>query len=203
MKNIMQNRTILILMIGILLLALPLSAQLKREGLIFSEVYLNEEEPGENWVEIYNPTLEPLILEAFRTYNVETINVLPEEINNKGGLEIAPGECVIICTDRNKLKYNGTARILQINTMGAIGDGGFLAIRTKSMGEDGVDIFRFGDPEKTSRLKEEVGDFVVPFSTENESYSRINIGASEELSTYGFEKTEPSPGIQTHEGGLK
>jgi len=42
------------------------SAQEKVMGLIFSEVYLDENQPSKSWVEVYNPTDKPLILATFR-----------------------------------------------------------------------------------------------------------------------------------------
>ncbi|MGD8782693.1 MAG: porin family protein [Ignavibacteria bacterium] len=114
MTNIKRNKAILSLVILLLTTALPLSAQLKREGLIFSEVYLNENKPGKSWVEIYNPTNMTLTLEKFRTSNVLTTNILPEEIKDKGGIEVVPGATVVLCADKNKLNCNSNTQIIQI-----------------------------------------------------------------------------------------
>jgi len=194
MFNILKKRTLLFITTGVMLIVLPLSAQLKREGLIFSEVYLNENGPDKSWIEIYNPTDKPLVLEKFRFYNIMTTNILPEEIRKKGGIELVPGETLILCADKTKLNFSNNVKIVQIEVISAFGKGGFFSINTKGMEENGVDIFRYGDPEKTSELSNQISNFVVPFSTDDKSYSRVN-------DQYKFTKSEPSPGVHVGKGG--
>jgi len=97
MINKLKSRVFLLIMV--LFSTIPLNAQLKRDGLIFSEVYLNDIELDKSWLEIYNPTTEPLVLERFRFYHVMTTNILPQEIQENGGIELLPGECIVLCAN--------------------------------------------------------------------------------------------------------
>ncbi len=196
MNNIMKYRTFLLIFIAVACIAVPLSAQLKRESLIFSEVYLNGNESDKSWLEIYNPTTRPLILEKFTFYWVLTPNVLPQEIREQGGIEISPGECVVLCANQSKFGFHMETRtkLVQVSSIIHFRKGGFFALGTKGLGEDGEDIFRYGDPEVTSRFKSQVGDFVVPFSKEAKSYTRIRSETHGQQFLPNFTQTEPSPG---------
>jgi hypothetical protein len=183
-------------------MATPLSAQLKRTGLIFSEVYLNGNEPDKSWLEIFNPTTEPLILEKFRFYHVMTTNILPQEIQEKGGIQIAPGECIILCANKSKFDFplEAKSKLIQVSTMTHFGKGGFFSLATKELGENGEDIFRYGDPEMTSKLKNRIGDFVVQFSKDTQSFTRIKYETAEERFLPNFIRTRPSPGCYMEKG---
>ncbi|MCJ7812215.1 lamin tail domain-containing protein, partial [bacterium] len=50
----------------VLLLTHPLSSQEKVNNLIFSEIHLDANQPGNNWIEVYNPTDKPILFEGFR-----------------------------------------------------------------------------------------------------------------------------------------
>ncbi len=187
-----------LILIGIctMILAVPLSAQLKYGRLIFSEVYLNANEPAKSWLEIYNPTTESLILESFRFYSIKTKNILPEEIQKKGGIEITSGECLILCANKAifDLSVMENLNLVQVSAMTHFGKGGFFSLKTKNMGEEGEDIFRYGNPEETSKLKKQLGNFVVPFSKGNISYTRVKNNKPGEKFMTNFTQTEPSPG---------
>ena len=43
-------------------------AQGNVEGLVINEVYFNSNDSSENWIEIHNPTKEPLMLSVFVQY---------------------------------------------------------------------------------------------------------------------------------------
>jgi len=202
MINKMKNRIFLLILIAVTCMTMPLSAQLKRDGLIFSEVYLNENEPDKSWLEIYNPTTVPLILEKFRFYWVLTPNVLPQEIQEQGGIEISPGECIVLCANESNFDFQIEAKSkpIQVSAMTHFGKGGFFSLGTKGLGEDGEDIFRYGDPEITAKLKSQLGDFVVPFSRDAKSYTRIKSEIPEERFQPNFTQTEPSPGHYMEKG---
>jgi len=202
MLNKSNNRTFLfVVMCIVILMTHSLSAQLKREGLIFSEVYLNRNEPAKSWIEIYNPTNTKLTLEKFRSSNVLTTNILPQEINDKGGIEITPGESIILCADKTKFNFSSNAKIKQVSDMSCFGKGGFFSMKTKEMGEEGADIFRYGNPEATLSLGDRLGNFVVPFSTDSISYSRMIGNIPGERFQTNFIKTEPTPGSYNSKGG--
>ena len=185
-----KNKTILSMVIVVILTYIPLSAQLK-EGLIFSEVYLNRNEPDKSWIEIYNPTSIKLSLEKFRSSNVLTTNILPQEIN----------ESIILCPDKTKFNLKSSAKINQVSEMSNFGKGGFFSLKTKEMGEEGADIFRYGNPEVTLNLETQLGNFVVPFSTDSKSYSRMSGNIPGESFQPRFIKTEPTPGSYNNKGG--
>jgi len=175
---------------------IPLFSQIKREGLIFSEVYLNKNNPNKSWLEIYNPTTIPLVLESIRFYHIKTTNILPEEIQKEGGIEISPGECLILCVNESDFDFqvSKNSKIIQVKAIRHFGKGGFFSLRTKGMGEEGIDIFRYGSPEETSGLKDQLGSFVVPFSDNDKSYTRIKSEMPGERFLPNFIPTEPSPG---------
>lgn len=196
MINKVKSRTFLLISMAALFMVIPLTAQLKRDGLIFSEIYLNENEPAKNWLEIYNPTTRALILEKFRFYHVKTANILPEAIQEKGGVEIPAGECLVLCANESELDFQIEARskLIQVSAISHVGKGGFFSLGTKELGEDGVDIFRYGDLEITAKLKSQLGDFVVPFSKDAKSYTRVKSENPSERFLPNFTQTEPSPG---------
>jgi len=204
MINKTKGWVVLGMSITILFTVLSLSAQLKRDGLIFSEVYLNENEPDKSWLEIYNPTNMPLILEKIRFYHVKTTNILPKEIREEGGVEIAPGECIILCAKESKFDFPviTKSKLIQVSAITHFGKGGFFSLGTKGLGEEGVDIFRYGDPEVTSKLKNQLGNFVVPFSKNAKSYTRIKSETLGEQFLPNFTQTAPSPGLYIEKGGI-
>jgi len=201
MINRMKSITMLFLL-TILFITIPLSAQLKRDGLIISEVYLNEDDPEMSWLEVYNPTKELLVLEKFRFYDIMTDNILPQEIQEKGGIEILPGECIVLCSNEETFDFpiKSKVMLIPVSAMISFGKGGFFSLQTKGLEEDGVDIIRYGDPEKTSKLKTELGNFVVPFSKSTLSFSRIENESPEERFLPNFIQSEPSPGSYTKKG---
>ncbi len=61
-----KNCIIFLSITMLFLLQTMLFAQVESKGLIFNEVYLDISHPAKSWVEIYNPTESPLMLEAVR-----------------------------------------------------------------------------------------------------------------------------------------
>lgn len=200
----LKNKTFLLILIEIIFLTITLSAQLKRDGLIFSEIYLSENEPNRSWLEIYNPTNTILILEKFRFDSVLSPNILPEEINEKGGINISPGECIVLCASGTGVDLQNVSklRIVEVEAMRHFRKGGgFFALVTKELGKDGVDIFYYGNPEKTAKYRSSNDDFVVPFTTDAISYTRIKSQVPGDQFQPNFIKTRPSPGSYTEIGG--
>lgn len=128
MINKLKSRIFLLILIMVLFSTIPLNAQLKRDGLIFSEVYLNDIEPDKSWLEVYNPTTQPLVLERVRFYDIMTTNILPQEIQKNGGIELLPGECVVVCANEFKFvfKLKPNSRLIQVSAMKHFGKGGFF-----------------------------------------------------------------------------
>lgn len=199
MFNKIKNRTFIMIAIVVMCITIPLSAQLKRDGLIFSEVYLNEDEPDKSWLEIYNPTTEPLILEKFRFYHIKTTNVLPKDVQEKDGIEVLPGECIVLCANEVKFKIDfqndPQSKLIQVDVLTRFGKGGFFSLGTKNLGDDGVDIFRYGDPEITEKLSNEIGSFIIPLSKGDKSYKRIEGEDRGNQFQPNFIQNSPSPGF--------
>lgn len=181
----------LLISVGVMCLTLPLSAQLKREGLIFSEVYLNDKEPDKSWLEIYNPTLKPLVLKKLRFYQILTPNIIPEELVERGDLQLFPHECLVICANKSKLKFGRDIKIklIELNVINQFGIGGFFSLRTQGQGDEGVDTFRYGEPKITAKFESQLGGYVVSFSNSMMSYKR-----SIKDSLPVFTLQNPSPG---------
>ncbi len=174
----------------------PLSAQQQRNGLIFSEVYLDANNPSQSWIEIYNPSAQSQVLEKFRYSSILTPNILPAEIQEKGGIEILPGKCLVLCASAIDFHFdvNAKSTLVEVTVMAHFGKGGFFSLRTKDMGEDGVDLFRYGDPEKTVKWVNEIGDFVIPFSTNGNSFHRKMTKGENETVSPEFYSAAPTPG---------
>ncbi len=185
------------LMIIIILICIttPLSAQMTYKGLIFSEVYLDKNQPEQSWLEIYNPTSATVILENFRVYHIKTTNMLPRDIIEKGGIEIPSKKCIVLCAN-NKFSNNsfsGELEFIEVPGIACFGKGGFFSMSTRDFGESGIDIIRYGAPEYTSELQNQLGDFVVPLSEDLKSYSRVKSQNNEKPFKPNFIKTMPSP----------
>lgn len=195
----MRNRLLLLISSIMLFIVEPLSAQMNYKGLIFSEVYLDESRPEQSWLEIYNPTSNPLILEKFRFSHILTTNMLPEDIVKNGGIEIPSKECILICSDKSVFgtKINGNTQVIQISTIKKFYKGGFIALTTKYFDENGIDMIRYGESELTSEFSEKLGNFVIPISEDSLSYSRI-LNEDETTGTRPkFIKGIPTPGTVT------
>ena len=78
----MRNRLLLLISSIMLFIVEPLSAQMNYKGLIFSEVYLDESRPEQSWLEIYNPTSNPLILEnAIKAAKMMSMNTISAPVH--------------------------------------------------------------------------------------------------------------------------
>ena len=180
----------------LIILNSSLYAQIGRKGLIFSEVYFYEQDRNNCWIEIYNPSTSTLYLEKFRFSHVLTNNMLPEDAQKSGGIEIGHGECIILCPNKDNLdaKLPGNTKVIQIEDLSCFGNGGFCSLRTKGLGEAGVDIFRYGAPEKTARHESQIGNFVLPLSKQGECYTRdVQIETDSQIGCQFFVSTS-TPG---------
>jgi len=149
-----KEKSILLLSIFMLSVVIPLSAQVKQKGLIFSEVFFNEKQPERSWIEIYNPTSNSVILEGFRFSHILTTNMLPKDIMKNGGVEVPSKKCILLCSDELVLgtPINANCKVIQLEAIKNFYKGGFIALRTKGFDDNGVDIIRYGEPELTSEL---------------------------------------------------
>jgi len=200
-NTLMKNSFCLFMLVCTLCIALPLSAQEKVKGLIVSEVYLDKEQPGNSWIEVYNPTDKPLVLERFRLSHIRTINVLPASIQEQGGVVIKPNEYLVLCADKVQFEsaWGKQTEPLFVKALTLLAEGGFVAIATKDVEEAGSDGFRYGDPLKSSHVKEYFGSQVLNFSRNGKSYSRKMIKTAEGINISDWYESVPAPGLPNEE----
>ena len=142
-----ENEFYLCLILLILFTVVQLQTQEKAQRLIFSEVYFDKEQPKESWIEIYNPTDKPLILEGFRISRFLTNNMLRDF-----GVKIKSNEYVILCEDKGRFKsmWGENIQLVGVGWLSQFRDGGYIALITKGMGYEAV---RYGNPAKSAEYK--------------------------------------------------
>jgi hypothetical protein len=196
----MIERTLKIFSIFLLVLFLitvnKIPAQEFADHLVITQVCLNDSQTGKSWVEVFNPTNKPLILERFRISHLKSINVLPNEINKEGGIKVGAGEHVILCADENLFKsfYGDRVKAVNVKALSRITSGGFLALWTKGAGEAKGAVVRYGKEEFSSKIAKLAGDQVVGFSEEGKSYKRKIEKKGTEIIIMDFTESAADPG---------
>ena len=162
----------LYLLAFLLISAKLITPQQKAEGLVINEVFLNKDNPSNNWVEIYNPTKETLFLEKFSLSTISPENLLDKAIVNNGGIKLNPDDYILLCCEQNKI-FSNKEKVYYIKYLDYLSEGGIISIKTKDKKLDGVDILRYGNSSITSwtGISEKQ---VVPLVTNVKSYSRKN-----------------------------
>jgi len=172
------------------LLSLNLFAQ--SEKLVFSAVCLCKAEPGLSWIEIMNPTEKPLVLEKFRFSHIRTTNILPVEIQEKGGIEIPPGKVFILCASRKEFfqKWDvDESMVFEIEAIRHFDEGGFIAIKTKGQRRNALDAVRYGNPSITTEYENLMGNLVLKWTAGDKSNRlKMSVDGGYEVS---IEKTSP------------
>jgi hypothetical protein len=196
MKNLHRKLIFVFLFVPMLTLSIQSNAQSSDEGLVFSEVYLDKDNYKNTWFEIYNPTKQKLILSLFWRSNLRLPNLLPGRNNEIGGVQIEPGNYLIICLDKNQFKANwgDAGQVVEIGHLKQIPDGGYFIIGTKDIGKEGRDGFRFGIPDISERIAARFGDQVIGFSSTGKSFTRIINRTESGYSILDFIETSPTPG---------
>ncbi len=191
----MQKKSLIhLIVLGLLFLfAFSLIAQEHQKGLIFSEVYLDINQPQNSWIEVTNPTDKPLILKSFRYSFIRTPNILPTLIRGKEGIVLQPGEYLILCANEEIFEKNWgeIKNIIAFSSLAMFGNGGFFQLTTKNLFKVGIDAVRYGDPKISSESENFCGKQVVPFVSGNRSYSR---SISKSMTNSTFKETTPTPG---------
>lgn len=182
----------LIILTALLLCANLLSAQGKIEGLIINEVFLDGDNPSNNWVEIYNPTNETLSLTQFAISTFLTPNLLSKEVIESGGIKIQKNDYLLLSADENirtKLQKDHE-KIFVFSELKLVDKGGLINIGTKEKGANGFDIIKYGEDYYSSlgdvytRLK------LIPLGTNGKSFSRNKLNKLDESDFY---ESEPTP----------
>jgi len=196
MKILNKNQIILLVILLILYNTLSVSAQNIAKGLIISEVYMDDVQPFENWIEVYNPTDKPLILDRFRISHIRTINVLPADIRKSGGICVEPDKYLILCTDIEQFKaiWGKQIEAVAVEAFAQLVEGGFIAIITKNLGEKDSDGFRYGNPSQSSQVKNQFGAQVLSILKNGKSYSRNIEKMADSVSILDWYESFPTPG---------
>ena len=182
-----------------LFLTMPLKAQIKVQSLIISEVYFDKTQPLNNWIEIYNPTDKPLVLERLRPSHIRTKNVLPSLIRGPQGITILPDEYLVLCADSTqfKSKWKNIIDLIVVQPLSHLEKGGFISISTKNIGESGWDGIRYGEPSLSNSVKDFYNCNVIDFSRNGKSFSRNIAKLEDSLFISDFIESVPSPGISS------
>jgi hypothetical protein len=194
----MHTYTLYICLAAFLIISVNLSggAQMKIDQLIISEVYLNDLNPAESWIEIHNPSDRTLILERFRYSHLRTINAFPEEIQERGGIELLPGEYLVLCADKSVFSssFGTDIRTTEIDAISHFDAGGFMVIGTRGGEESRGEIVRYGTPQHSAPIAEIAGTQSIGFSRDGRSYSREIVRTPTSESISEFSPSTPNPG---------
>jgi hypothetical protein len=171
-------------------------AQEPADHLVISQVCFNDKQSAKNWIEVYNPTDKPLVLQRIRISHLKTINVLPESIQREGGIQVGAGECVILCSDENVFKslYGIEAKVIMVNVLSRISSGGFVLITTKDVGESKGAVVRYGEKEISYNISQLAGDQVVGFSEDGKSFKRMVSKSENGFTLSDFVESPATPG---------
>lgn len=174
-----------------------LSSQEKVIGLIFSEVYLDENQPSKSWVEVWNPTDKSLILATFRISHIKTVDILPPHIRRNGGILVNRDEYLVLCVSEAQFnsEWGNIKNLVAVNALIYFSSGGFIALTTKGLEDVSFDTFRYGVPEISEEFEDLCGSQVIPFSKNGKSYSRNMLETEEGIDISDYHETAPTPGI--------
>ncbi len=164
------------------------NAQEKVEGLVINEVYFNESDSSQNWMEIYNPSKEPLTLSIFSLSTFLTPNLLQnkEIIIDKDGY-------IILCASENfksKMKRDEN-KIIVFSELKMLDKGGIVTIGIKEKGIDWYDTIKYGEDLYSKEMKGITNKKIIPFSANGKSFSRKK--DKELIAQSDFYETEPTP----------
>jgi len=170
---------------------------LSAQKLVFSEVYMDKENPENTYVEIYNPSDEKLQVKAFRLSNIRKLNILPSFNVGFGNNNLDPKQRIIFCSNKSEFlkKWGDRINVFEVPLLRNIGSSGFVGLRTRTTRNEFIDDgFLFGDPERVKEFKFCKGTIPIPFSSEGKSFTR-NISKGQVIKEgEGFIKADPTPG---------
>jgi hypothetical protein len=173
------------------------SAQESADHLVISQVSLDTSHPENTWIEVYNPTSTPLILQRLGMSHVTTINVLPQTVLDQGGIKVEPAEYIILCSSERSFSNTylaSTVRSMEVDALSHLSSGGFLAVTTEGAGEAKGAVVRYGDPTRSDLVSKLAGDQVVGFSRNGKSYKRKISLTPDGVTVSNFVETAASPG---------
>jgi hypothetical protein len=99
-----MNKLQMLAIVFCVLLGELLLAQSDSKGLVINEIFLNAKERNNSWVVIFNQNEKELTLKTMRYLHVKTINMLPDSIQEIGGLTIPANSSLIVMGSGSKWK---------------------------------------------------------------------------------------------------
>ena len=195
MKKIVKLHIVMFLVIATIIGQQTSFAEENIDRLIMSEVYLDENDPSKNWIEVYNPTDELLTLIRLRLSTLLTPNILHKDYNE--GIEILPNQRIVLCAEENNIKSNVVK--VEIKPLSITLRGGFIGIETKkekgnNFKKENVDMIRYGNPERSSYVRAFSDIQVIPTKINERSYSRDISLIDNSIDVSIFHESIPTPG---------
>jgi len=172
-----MNKLQMLAIVFCVLLGELLLAQSDSKGLVINEIFLNAKERNNSWVVIFNQNEKELTLKTMRYLHVKTINMLPDSIQEIGGLTIPANSSLIVMGSGSKWKGENQKSIV-LPVIEKFSTGGMLAI-TYEDEYKGIDAIRYGDASKTEKIKELKDKPVIKISNNNEVYLREFLNGKE------------------------
>ncbi|MCL5266513.1 MAG: lamin tail domain-containing protein [Bacteroidetes bacterium] len=154
--------------------AVKTSAQEATDHLVITQVCLDSTQSANSWIEVYNPTDGPLVLQRIRLSHLKTINVFSKSIQDQGGIQVGAGKHVILCANDSSFKslYGTQVKTIAVTALSRLASGGFVAITTRGAREAKGAMVRYGKAEMSSNISKLAGDQVVSFSKKGKSFIR-------------------------------
>ena len=169
----------------------------QKKKIMICEVYIDEQEPAKNWVELCNPYDESITLHKFRTSNVLALDCFPADIRAKGGITIPAGGVVVICADIKTFtqQWNGDIQPVEVDILRYLGKNGYIAAQTKNSEELVYDVVVYGSADN-DYLKIFPDHTSLPFCINSQSYKRTFAKAGDSVTMSEFIASEPDPGVR-------
>ncbi|MFZ2324264.1 MAG: hypothetical protein WAV89_11290 [Ignavibacteriaceae bacterium] len=170
-----------------------IKAQSVSKQLVFTKAMIDKK-TSQVWFEVFNPSDESMTLSSFRISGVKSPNILPADIRRNNGIVLNYGERLIICGDKQSFEnaYENNSKIVEIEALKNIGDGGFVAMNYMDGIENAGNIIRFGDRSNSLQVSDKVGDDQLLGVTNDGLYYAREINSNGRL--LSWEKINPTSG---------
>jgi hypothetical protein len=189
----MQSKISLLFALFVVTICTSLSSQVSRDRILLSEIFIKIENPIENWIEVFNPCADTLVLYGLHMSHVRSLNVFPREIKKSGGLKIAPKSYAILCANNLQFAsvWGNEIYSIEIPMLASFAKSGFISVMTMDLSDENADGIRYGNPSKSFGVEHLFGRQVLSFSSDEKSFSRDVNDMTD------FIETNPTPGRPT------
>ncbi len=188
-KTILKNPIVLLLFC---LLVTNLSAQ----KLIVSEVYWDQNEPENNWIEIYNTEAYNQELSSILLSNVKAFNVLRTFDMGVGKNIIPPTTKIILCASKDVFlsKWSNKGKLLELPILKVVDEVGGVRIITMNKNKKLLsDGFTYSTSDTKVWDKASKNYSLIKSPNFGMSYSRRTYKTKYVTQDEGFYRTEPNP----------